>query len=113
MIKLCSIPGVDFPVEEIDIEGVSSALKYLDENPGKFIFLDNPKGTKKRFGQKNYKVMPFHYGEFVEITEASLKGKWSAVVFYPADFTFVCPTELGDIADHYEQLQQIKRSKSD
>jgi peroxiredoxin (alkyl hydroperoxide reductase subunit C) len=56
---------------------------------------------------KPFKAKAFHNGEFVEITEASLKGKWSAIVFYPADFTFVCPTELGDIADHYEQLQQM------
>ena len=33
-------------------------------------------------------------GKFVEVTEATLKGKWSVVFFYPADFTFVCPTEL-------------------
>ena len=80
IIKICSIPGVDFPVEEIDIEGVSSALKYLDENPGKFIFLDNPKGSKKRFGQKNYKVMPFHYGEFVEINNPADDMGWDVVL---------------------------------
>jgi peroxiredoxin len=33
------------------------------------------------------------------VTDADLKGKWSVVFFYPADFTFVCPTELGDLAD--------------
>jgi peroxiredoxin (alkyl hydroperoxide reductase subunit C) len=41
----------------------------------------------------------------VEITEANLKGKWSVVFFYPADFTFVCPTELGDLADNYAELK--------
>ena len=34
-----------------------------------------------------------------------MKGKWAAVVFYPADFTFVCPTELEDLAEHYEQFK--------
>jgi peroxiredoxin (alkyl hydroperoxide reductase subunit C) len=33
------------------------------------------------------------------VSDADLKGKWSVVFFYPADFTFVCPTELGDLAD--------------
>ena len=40
-----------------------------------------------------FKTMAYHNGEFKEITNESMKGKWSAVVFYPADFTFVCPTE--------------------
>ncbi|MCB5184028.1 peroxiredoxin [Methylobacillus gramineus] len=56
---------------------------------------------------KPFKATAFHNGEFVTVTEADLKGKWSAVVFYPADFTFVCPTELGDVADHYEELQKL------
>ena len=56
---------------------------------------------------KPFKAQSFHDGKFVEVTDADLKGKWSAVVFYPADFTFVCPTELGDIADHYEELQKM------
>jgi peroxiredoxin (alkyl hydroperoxide reductase subunit C) len=36
-----------------------------------------------------------------------MKGKWSVVVFYPADFTFVCPTELEDLADHYETFKKM------
>jgi peroxiredoxin len=36
-----------------------------------------------------------------------LKGKWSVVFFYPADFTFVCPTELGDLADHYDTFKAL------
>jgi len=43
---------------------------------------------------KPFKAQAFHNGKFVEVTEATLKGKWSAFVFYPADFTFVCPSEL-------------------
>ena len=37
------------------------------------------------------------------------KGKWSVVFFYPADFTFVCPTELEDLADNYAELQEAGR----
>ena len=51
-----------------------------------------------------FKATAYHNGQDIEVTEADLKGKWSVVFFYPADFTFVCPTELGDMADHYEQL---------
>jgi len=56
---------------------------------------------------KPFKATAFHDGEFVQVSEADLKGKWSVVFFYPADFTFVCPTELGDLADHYTQLKKL------
>ncbi len=49
----------------------------------------------------------YHQGQFTEVSEAELKGKWSVVFFYPADFTFVCPTELGDLADHYAEFQKM------
>jgi len=41
------------------------------------------------------------------VTEQSLRGKWSVVFFYPADFTFVCPTELEDLADNYAEFQKL------
>ncbi len=56
---------------------------------------------------KPFKATAYHQGKFVEVTEADLKGKWSVVCFYPADFTFVCPTELGDLADHYAEFRKI------
>ncbi|MDR0736282.1 MAG: peroxiredoxin [Zoogloeaceae bacterium] len=56
---------------------------------------------------KPFAVTAFHNGKFVEVTEASLKGKWSVLFFYPADFTFVCPTELGDLADNYAEFQKL------
>ena len=56
---------------------------------------------------KPFKAQAFHNGKFVEVTEETLKGKWNVFVFYPADFTFVCPTELGDVADHYQELQKM------
>lgn len=54
-----------------------------------------------------FKATAFHNGQFVEVTDATLKGKWSVVLFYPADFTFVCPTELGDMADLYPEFQKL------
>ncbi|MEP6939222.1 MAG: alkyl hydroperoxide reductase subunit C [Rudaea sp.] len=56
---------------------------------------------------KPFKATAYHDGEFVEIDEASLNGKWSVVFFYPADFTFVCPTELEDLADNYAEFQKL------
>ncbi|MEW8970153.1 MAG: alkyl hydroperoxide reductase subunit C [Mesobacillus sp.] len=49
----------------------------------------------------------FHNGEFITVTEENLKGKWSVVVFYPADFTFVCPTELEDMQNEYATLKEM------
>lgn len=54
-----------------------------------------------------FKATAFHAGKFVEVTDADLKGKWSVVFFYPADFTFVCPTELGDLADNYAEFKKL------
>lgn len=55
----------------------------------------------------SFKVQAYHGGEFKTVTQADVKGKWSVFFFYPADFTFVCPTELGDIADIYPELQKM------
>ncbi len=44
--------------------------------------------------------------EFIDITEKDLQGKWNIVFFYPADFTFVCPTELEDLAEQYAEFQK-------
>ena len=54
-----------------------------------------------------FKVEAFHNGEFKTITSDDVKGKWSVFLFYPADFTFVCPTELEDMAAHYAELQKL------
>ena len=44
-------------------------------------------------------------GEFITVTEESLKGKWSVLIFMPAAFTFNCPTEIEDAADNYAAFQ--------
>ena len=55
----------------------------------------------------DFKVQAFVNGDFKEVKKADLKGKWSIFFFYPADFTFVCPTELGDMADKYAEFQKM------
>lgn len=54
-----------------------------------------------------FKAQAFHDGEFREVSSADLKGQWSVLFFYPADFTFVCPTELGDMADKYQEFKNL------
>ncbi len=56
---------------------------------------------------KPFKATAYKNGKFVEVSDADLRGKWSVVFFYPADFTFVCPTELEDLADNYGAFQQL------
>jgi len=56
---------------------------------------------------KPFKASAFHNGKFVDVSDADLKGKWSVFFFYPADFTFVCPTELGDLADNYAEFTKM------
>ncbi|MFI3305082.1 MAG: alkyl hydroperoxide reductase subunit C [Rikenellaceae bacterium] len=54
-----------------------------------------------------FAVQAYHNGEFKRVTSDDLKGRWAILFFYPADFTFVCPTELVDMADKYEEFQQM------
>ncbi|MEQ1296811.1 alkyl hydroperoxide reductase subunit C [Acinetobacter soli] len=56
---------------------------------------------------KPFQATAYSKGQFVDLTEADLKGHWSVVFFYPADFTFVCPTELEDLAEHYDAFKQL------
>ena len=55
----------------------------------------------------DFKVNAFHENSVKEITKKDILGKWSVFFFYPADFTFVCPTELVDMAEKYEQFQAM------
>ena len=62
--------------------------------------------------QVNTEILPFETtafrnGEFVDVSDKDVRGNWAIFFFYPADFTFVCPTELGDLADHYEELKGL------
>ncbi len=54
-----------------------------------------------------FTVQAYHNGEFKTVSSTDLKGKWAIFFFYPADFTFVCPTELVDMADKYAEFQAM------
>ena len=56
---------------------------------------------------KPFKATAFKEGKFVDVTDEDVKGKWAIFFFYPADFTFVCPTELEDLAGIYPTLQSL------
>ena len=55
----------------------------------------------------DFTVEAFHNDDFETVTKQDVLGKWSVFFFYPADFTFVCPTELEDLANKYEEFQKI------
>ncbi|MFC2394925.1 MAG: alkyl hydroperoxide reductase subunit C [Alloprevotella tannerae] len=54
-----------------------------------------------------FKVQAYHNNKFVTVSSDDLKGKWAVFFFYPADFTFICPTELEDLASKYEELKKM------
>ena len=54
-----------------------------------------------------FKVQAFQNGEFKTVSNEDIKGKWAIFFFYPADFTFVCPTELVDLAYKYEEFKKM------
>ena len=53
-----------------------------------------------------FKTEAFHNGQFVVVSDETLKGKWSVLVFMPAAFTFNCPTEVEDAAEQYAEFQK-------
>ena len=53
----------------------------------------------------DFTVQAYYQNEFKEIKKKDVLGKWSIFFFYPADFTFVCPTELEDLANTYEKFK--------
>ncbi|MFV0366450.1 MAG: alkyl hydroperoxide reductase subunit C [Mangrovibacterium sp.] len=55
----------------------------------------------------DFNVQSFVNNEFKAVSKNDVLGKWCVFFFYPADFTFVCPTELEDLADNYAAFQKI------
>ena len=53
-----------------------------------------------------FKAQAYKQGKFIEVTDKDLQGKWSVVIFMPAAFTFNCPTEIEDAAEHYAEFQK-------
>jgi len=62
-----------------------------------------------KIGEKapEFEAEVFVNDETKKVKLADYKGKWVVLVFYPADFTFVCPTELGELADKYPEFEKI------
>ncbi len=56
----------------------------------------------------DFELEAFHKGEIKKIKFSDYIGKWLILLFYPADFTFVCPTELREAASFYKQFQKYK-----
>ena len=53
-----------------------------------------------------FKANAFQNGKFIEVTDQDLQGKWSVLIFMPAAFTFNCPTEIEDAAEHYAEFEK-------
>ena len=56
---------------------------------------------------EEFTAQAYRNGEFIEVSEKNLIGNWSILCFYPADFTFVCPTELEDLQEQYHELKSL------
>lgn len=56
---------------------------------------------------KPFRAKAYKNGKFITVTEADVAGKWAVFFFYPADFTFVCPTELEDLEDNYDEFVRL------
>lgn len=61
-----------------------------------------------KIGQKvnDFEVQVYHNDDVKKLKLSDLKGKWTVLIFYPADFTFICPTELEEAASYYEEFQK-------
>lgn len=61
-----------------------------------------------KVGQKvnDFEVSVYQNDEIKKLKLSDLKGKWAVLIFYPADFTFICPTELEEAANFYEEFQK-------
>ena len=55
---------------------------------------------------EDFKVNAYHDGETTEVSKKDVLGKWSIFFFYPADFSFVCPTELEALQDKYKDFKK-------
>jgi NADH-dependent peroxiredoxin subunit C len=64
--------------------------------------------TPPKVGEKvgDFSFDIYHKGEDSKTALSNYKGKWVVLFFYPADFTFVCPTELEDMANHYAKFKE-------
>ena len=55
----------------------------------------------------DFEAYAYHQKQFKKVTKKDLLGKWTLFFFYPADFTFVCPTELEDLQEKYQEFKKV------
>lgn len=62
-----------------------------------------------KIGEKipDFEFEALHEGEIKKLRFSDFSGKYLVIFFYPADFTFVCPTELKELAENYEEIKKI------
>lgn len=77
------------------------------ENCGDFHDDDLVVGVKIGEPIPDYEFEVYHNEAIKKMSFSELKGKWLVVMFYPADFTFICPTELEDLAKLYPKFQEV------
>lgn len=79
------------------------------EHCGEFHDIAHEFFTQVKVGEvvPDYEFETYHNDEIKTMSLSSLRGKWTVLVFYPADFTFVCPTELEEMAKLYPKFQEI------
>jgi len=65
--------------------------------------------TMSQIGKKvsEFTTKAYKNGEFIDVSLKDTLGKWAIYFFYPADFTFVCPTELEDLANKYDEFAKV------
>lgn len=90
-------------IEEISFSTASTSLVLFFHHIGRLFIMSLQIGKEA----PGFKVSAFADGEFKEIGLEEYKGKWVVLFFYPADFTFVCPTELVGVANKYEDLKKL------
>ena len=69
--------------------------------------IDEPMFAEIGHAIPDVEVPAYHNDEETKVKLSDYKGKWLILFFYPADFTFVCPTELEEMADHYEEFKKL------
>lgn len=55
----------------------------------------------------DFELEAYQADEIKKLKLSDYRGKWLVLIFYPADFTFICPTELAEMADHYPEFQKL------
>ena len=56
---------------------------------------------------QDFELDAYHQDEVKKIKFVDYRGKWMVLIFYPADFTFICPTELEDAAKNYDEIKKL------